>query len=141
MIKLFSDAECRYPACSFQTGHVTVTTPANDRSLQYHLFEKRDGTYLLAFWLERPGYDASSMLNCRLDLSCYIPVAPEPVSFALEGGGSFGSPMLRTFETRPGAERFGHMTDPVRTSISHSGTWNGLATDTVAILSWRSTGR
>ena len=139
MIKLFSDAGCRYPSCSFRTGNAVVTASGGDQSFQYHLFEKKDGTYLLAFWLERPDYNASSMDPCRLNLSCYTRVPPANVTMSIKGSVGFEHPTLQTFDTRAGSPRFGHLTAPIPASISASGTWSGSATDTVQILSWRST--
>ena len=141
MISLFGDPGCRVPTCSFRPGSLKVSTAATDPSLQFHLSEKHDGTYLLAFWLERPGYDADSTQPCRQDLSCYVRVSPVKTTFAITGGGSFGHPSLRTFETQPSAPRFGHLTPPMPTSIDASGQWTGNATDTVQILSWRGTPR
>lgn len=141
MIRLFTDTGCRYPTCSIRPGNATVSVSGNDKSLQYHLFEKHDGTYLLAFWLERPDYDADSTAQCHLTLSCYVPVPVEPVSITIQGSGAVERPTLQTFVTDSTNPRFGHLSNPAATTVSISGAWSGSATDTVQILSWKGKAR
>ena len=141
MIKLFSDPECRYPTCALRPSDTSVAVSSVDKSFQYHLFEKHDGTYLLAFWLERPSYDAESSGECHLTMRCYVAVPPQPVSVTVHGSDAVGGPTLRTFVTDSADQHFGHLTNPVPTSISASGVWTGSATDTVQILSWKGSRR
>ncbi len=137
LIARFGDVGCRYPSCAFRPGEATVSATGGDGSFQYHLFEKHDGSYLLAFWLERSDYDADSTAPCHLTLSCYVAVAPQSVTLSIRSSDGIEKPMLQTFTTNPTDARFGHLTRPTPTSISGSGAWSGPATDTVQILSWK----
>lgn len=73
LLSLLSD-----PGGSFSPGTLSYQLSGGDSNLQHVLFQKSDGSYWLALWLEEPSWNPATTQT--------IPVAPENIGIELSSG-------------------------------------------------------
>ena len=73
LLKLLSD-----PGPTFQPGTLSYGIKGGDTALCHALFQKRDGSFYLAIWVEKSSYD--------IDNQAPTPVSPESIELQLPAG-------------------------------------------------------
>jgi hypothetical protein len=76
------------PGPSFTAGQLQFSLQGGDSTLNHMLFQKRDGSFWLALWLEQSSYDTVNQVA--------TPVAPQSVTLTL--GSGYVAPNIGTFD-------------------------------------------
>jgi hypothetical protein len=76
----------RDPGPRFAPGSLNYTLSGDTRQVHQTLLQKRDGTFLLALWLERPSYDTGARPNAADDLAQRGDLVPPEQSVMLSMG-------------------------------------------------------
>ncbi|MGB7310731.1 MAG: hypothetical protein WBC67_16860 [Candidatus Acidiferrales bacterium] len=77
IIRLLSD-----PGPSFHPGELDYSVTGDVAGVDHALFEKRDGTFFLALWVEKPSYD--------VDAKKVLPVAVHKISIQMQSPMTLG---------------------------------------------------